>query len=94
MLPRSYITSNKWKRKIYIRNRWIHKELKLTEEKIRLAALIGLLHDIGRFEQYTKYNTFSDKLSADHADLGEKTLDNNDFIREFIRGKRRRNINF
>lgn len=62
----------------------IAKELKLTEEKIRLAVLIGLLHDIGRFEQYTIYETFSDKLSVDHADLGEKILDNNNFIRDFI----------
>ena len=30
------------------------KELELNEEQIQLATLIGLLHDIGRFKQYTE----------------------------------------
>ena len=40
------------------KSRIIAKSLKLSEEEIQIATLIGLLHDIGRFEQYTKYNTF------------------------------------
>lgn len=30
---------------------------------------LGLLHDYYRFEQYTKYKTFRDEKSVDHADL-------------------------
>ena len=30
-----------------------------------LAELIGLLHDIGRFEQIRNYDTFDDKKSVD-----------------------------
>lgn len=37
------------------------EELKLSEEDIALAELIGLLHDIGRFEQIRIYHTFVDK---------------------------------
>ena len=33
--------------------------LDLDKEKIELARVIGLLHDIGRFPQFMKYNSFS-----------------------------------
>ena len=46
----------------------IARDLKLNQEEIKLAALIGLLHDIARFEQYTKYKTFRDLDSIDHGD--------------------------
>ena len=36
--------------------------------------LIGLLHDIGRFEQVKVYDTFSDIDSIDHADYGVEIL--------------------
>ena len=46
----------------------IATKLNLTENQIRLAELIGLFHDIGRFEQVRLYDTFSDKDSGlDHA---------------------------
>ena len=50
------------------------EKLKLDEEDIKLAELIGLLHDIARFEQYTKYHTFKDAESIDHGDLGAEIL--------------------
>ena len=42
--------------------------LNLSQEDINLAELIGLLHDIGRFEQIRIYNTFMDKDSVNHAE--------------------------
>lgn len=39
-----------------------------------VAWLLGLLHDIGRFEQYTVYRTFIDRDSVDHAELGADIL--------------------
>ena len=51
-------------------SREIAKSLNLTEEQVDLATLIGLLHDIARFEQMKRYGTFKDKLSVDHGDLG------------------------
>lgn len=62
----------------------IAEELKLSEKEIKLATLIGLLHDIGRFEQYTKWKTFSDKISTNHGVLGSKILEENNFIRTFV----------
>lgn len=38
------------------------------------ALVSALYHDIGRFEQYQKYNTFSDTISEDHGHLGVKVL--------------------
>jgi len=47
---------------------------RLNEHDRQLAALLGLLHDVGRFRQFTLYHTFVDALSEDHADLGLKVL--------------------
>lgn len=62
----------------------IAEDLKLDEEQVLLAQLIGLLHDIGRFEQVRIYDTFRDKDSIDHAELGNKILFNDGLIRKFI----------
>ncbi|MBR2678527.1 MAG: HD domain-containing protein [Bacilli bacterium] len=58
-------------------------ELNLSEEEINIAKIIGLLHDIGRFEQWMKYETFEDNLSIDHADFGVKVLKKDNYIRKF-----------
>ena len=53
----------------------IAKTLELSEEDINLATLIGVLHDIGRFEQQKRANTYSDtKSGIDHGDLGAEIL--------------------
>ena len=39
-----------------------------------LAWLFGMFHDIGRFEQVKRYNTFVDALSVDHAYLSGEIL--------------------
>lgn len=39
-----------------------------------LAWLIGICHDIGRFEQVKKYGTFKDENSVDHAQLSNQIL--------------------
>lgn len=62
----------------------IAQYLNLKEEEINLATLIGLLHDIARFEQMRIYKTFSDLKSIDHGDLGAEILSNDNFIRKFI----------
>lgn len=62
----------------------IAKSLNLEKEDLELAKLIGLLHDIGRFEQIRIYDTFSDKDSIDHANLGVEILFKDGLIRKFI----------
>lgn len=51
----------------------IAKSLSLSKKDIELAKIIGLFHDIGRFPQYQKYNSFSDR-NIDHAILGVQVL--------------------
>jgi putative nucleotidyltransferase with HDIG domain len=52
----------------------IGTQLGLNGDELRLAEIIALLHDIGRFEQISRYQTFMDSKSVDHADLGIKIL--------------------
>ena len=61
----------------------IAESLNLTKEDITLAKLCGLLHDIGRFEQWNRYKTFVDSKSVDHGDFGAKLLKEKNFIRRF-----------
>ena len=63
----------------------IAERLNLLQEKIDLAALIGLLHDIARFEQHTQYGTFKDMKSFDHGDFGAQILEKE--IRKYIETK-------
>lgn len=58
------------------------KSMNLNEEDIEIATIIGLLHDIARFEQYTKYKTFSDLDSFDHGDYGVEIL--NKDMRKYV----------
>ena len=50
-----------------------------------LCWLIGLLHDIGRFEQLKRYGTFSDAMSFDHADFGVEIIFKNELIDTFLK---------
>lgn len=61
----------------------IATKLDLNEQDVKIAELCGLLHDIARFEQWRKYQTFADLKSIDHGDLGVEILKENNFIRKF-----------
>lgn len=65
-------------------SRKISKSLGLSEEEQNLAELIGLLHDIGRFEQVRLYHTFSDKISIDHGQKSVEVLFADNWIRKFV----------
>lgn len=62
----------------------IAKSLNISEEDINVATICGLLHDIGRFEQWKKYQTYRDSKSLDHGNLGYKILKENNYIRKFL----------
>ena len=68
----------------------IAKSLNLSEDETDLATLIGLLHDIARFEQYSQYKTYEDVHSFDHGDYGVKIL--NKDIRKYIETEKYDNI--
>lgn len=58
----------------------IASSLGLDSEKTNLAEAAALFHDIGRFEQFRKYNTFNDSRSENHAELGLKVLEENGLL--------------
>lgn len=62
----------------------IAESLGLSQEDVELAWLIGMLHDIGRFEQLRQYGTFSDAQSIDHAQYGVKILFEEGKLRDYI----------
>lgn len=49
-----------------------------------LAWLIGMLHDIGRFEQLKQYGTFVDADSIDHAHFGVDLLFRDGLIWDYV----------
>ncbi len=58
--------------------------LKLTQKQIELAELIGVLHDIGRFEQY-KIVEKNQKKNFDHGKAGVEVLKKDNYIRKYIK---------
>lgn len=62
----------------------IATSLGFNKEDVDIAWLMGLLHDIGRFEQLRRYGTLNDAKSINHASLGVEILFNDGKIRDFI----------
>lgn len=62
----------------------IAKDLGLSNYDIDIAWLIGMLHDIGRFEQLRRYGTFSDAGSIDHAHYAAEILFDDEEIARYI----------
>lgn len=50
------------------------ENLRLKPVDRLLSETAALLHDVGRFEQYRRYGTFSDRKSTDHGGLGVEVL--------------------
>jgi len=53
---------------------YLANQVNLTDNQRRMAEVISLFHDIGRFEQFTKYRTYNDFRSVDHCLLGLEVL--------------------
>ena len=65
----------------------IARSLGLGGEDAALAYLIGVLHDIGRFEQVRQYGTFRDSVSVNHASLSADLLFREGMISEYDAGE-------
>ena len=52
----------------------ISESLELSQDDRDIMWTIGMLHDIGRFEQVKRYHTFVDSRSVDHAKFGADLL--------------------
>ena len=64
--------------------RVIGESLGLSQSDVDLTWAMGLLHDIGRFEQLRQYHTFSDGRSMNHAAYGARYLFQEGHIRDFL----------
>ena len=64
----------------------IARNLKLDEYETDVAWLTGMLHDVGRFEQIKRYNTFNDAQSVDHANFGADLLFKEGLIDTYVDG--------
>lgn len=56
----------------------IAKDNNFSETDIEVVTVAALLHDYGRFHQWTKYKTYDDLKSVDHADLSVDILFDNE----------------
>ena len=52
----------------------IANSINMTEREVYVVSVAGLFHDIARFEQWTKYETYIDSRSFDHGDMGYSIL--------------------
>lgn len=61
----------------------IARRMGLSKEDIDLAKIIGLLHDVGRFEQLKRFHSFEPGM-MNHAKYGVEILFKQGMIREFL----------
>lgn len=62
----------------------IVKTTDFNEEEAKLACIIALLHDVGRFPQWQKFQSYVDTDECNHCDLGEKILKDEKLLKVFI----------
>ena len=62
----------------------IGRSIALEGTALDLAWLCGMLHDVGRFEQLRRYNTFMDAQSVSHAALSVSVLFDEGRIRDYL----------
>ena len=55
--------------------RYIAQGLGLDDNDCLIAETVALMHDVGRFEQFTKYLTYSDRKSISHSDLAVEIIE-------------------
>ncbi|MFP4661774.1 MAG: HD domain-containing protein [Halanaerobiales bacterium] len=60
--------------RVYKNSNRLAKDIGLSDEDLEIANIIGLFHDLGRFEQFKRYKTFSDSDSLNHGELSVKLL--------------------
>ena len=59
------------------------KSLRLNAHELKIAELIALFHDLGRFKQITEYNTFSDRFSINHAQVSIQELKHHQILSHY-----------
>ncbi len=63
--------------------RSLAQQLQWSQREILLAEVIGLLHDVGRFEQLRCHRTYNDHQSLDHGILAVEILTQKNLLEHF-----------
>ena len=72
---RNIVLKQKHTRRVCRESLFLADCLGLDSKQTAIAETAALFHDIGRFEQYRRFNTFVDAQSVDHALLGHETIE-------------------
>ena len=67
--PAPYVFKKDHTLRVCTQIRFLARSLGLSREIRNLSVAAALVHDLGRFPQFRRYNTFSDPLSRNHAAL-------------------------
>jgi len=62
--------------------RFIAEKAGLGESDVLIAEAVGLMHDVGRFEQFQKYQTYADRKSVDHSELAVEIIEKENVLAE------------
>ncbi|MHC4266297.1 MAG: HD domain-containing protein [Planctomycetota bacterium] len=73
---------DKHSRRVCQEMNYLTRELRLTDNQKRIAEVIAILHDIGRFEQFIKYRTYNDPRSVNHCKLGLEVLEKTEILKD------------
>jgi putative nucleotidyltransferase with HDIG domain len=68
--------------------KFLANELRLSENQKRIAEVIALLHDIGRFKQFVKYRMYNDAQTESHSLLGLEVLREQKVLEAVVRYER------
>ena len=60
--------------------RYLARQMRLDPRRTAIAEIIGLLHDVGRFEQFKKFRTYCDAKSTEHCLLSVEVLRGTDVL--------------
>jgi len=58
------------------------KSIECEDDVLLLSKLAALLHDIGRFDQFQKYQTFNDFISEDHAEIAVQLINAHKWLKD------------
>jgi len=72
--------------------RLLAASIDLPEDQMRIAEVVALFHDLGRFEQYKRYGTFNDRKSVNHAALGVAIMEKTGVLKDLDEDERKRII--
>jgi HD superfamily phosphodiesterase len=61
----------------------IGEQLKLDKKTLAMAETVALLHDIGRFKQYQKYQSFNDAETENHAEIAIDIIQEQSWIEDY-----------